>query len=110
MAVIVSIFKRTEIARFACQTPKLDIQLVAFHHGEEREMTSRRSFVLLSAAASTTRAFAPGDFWNDKKAEDWSEKDVQKLLTHSPWAKEVSVDLHMAGPGGGTGGRGGRTG
>ncbi len=62
---------------------------------------SRRVFFLLAA-----------DVWKDKKADEWSEKDVQRLLTHSPWAKEVAVEVHTAGmeSGGRSGGRGGRGG
>lgn len=75
----------------------------------------RRSFVLLSAAAGPASlramAFAPGDFWNDKQPAGWSEKDIQKLLTHSPWAKEVSADTGGVGGGSDMGGRsGGRSG
>jgi len=72
------------------------------------------------------------DFWQ-KPASEWSEKDIQKMMTNSPWAKSVSVNT--SGPatsgignaqgstgvepgasnpisegGGGGGGRGGRGG
>lgn len=48
------------------------------------------------------------DFWQTKPYTDWSEKEVQKLLTNSPWSKEVSVA--MPGGGGGAGRGGGRRG
>ncbi len=30
-----------------------------------------------------------GEFWQDKQPSDWTDKEVQKLQTKSPWAKEV---------------------
>jgi hypothetical protein len=49
------------------------------------------AFALLTLVAPGFhgRAFASSEFWNDKKPEDWSEKEIQHLLTRSPWAKEV---------------------
>lgn len=50
------------------------------------------------------------DFWQ-KPYTDWADKDLQKMLTNSPWAHTASVS--MGGPppdlggGGGGGGRGG---
>jgi hypothetical protein len=45
----------------------------------------------------TTLLFVPlafaGDFWKEKPPSEWSDKDVKKLLTNSPWAKQASVDL-----------------
>jgi hypothetical protein len=53
-------------------------------------------------------AAAPGEFWNDKPPTEWSEKDVRRLLTKSPWAKEVEPEFNMGEmggpPGGGMGG------
>jgi hypothetical protein len=36
------------------------------------------------------------DFWQVKPFTDWSDKDVQKMLTNSPWAKSIGVS--MSGP------------
>jgi hypothetical protein len=67
-------------------------------------MISRRNAILTglgSAVTITTRALA-GEFWNDKQPAEWSEKDVQRLLTRSPWAKEVAVQMNLSAmPGGG---------
>jgi hypothetical protein len=60
------------------------------------------------------------DFWQ-KPPDQWSDKDVQKMLTNSPWAREYTLSLPPgqgfgdAGGGapeggGGGGGRGGRGG
>ena len=38
------------------------------------------------------------DFWQ-KPYTEWSDKDVTKMMTDSPWAKSASVS--MGGPGGG---------
>jgi hypothetical protein len=72
-----------------------------------------RRFVLaaLGAAALPVPAFS-ADPWETDPSK-WQQKDLQKLLTDSPWARNVSVA--MGGPsvgpiGGGGGGRGGRGG
>lgn len=31
------------------------------------------------------------DSWQNRPMADWSDKDVQKILTNSPWAKVISV-------------------
>jgi hypothetical protein len=33
------------------------------------------------------------DFWNSKTFTEWNDKEIQKLLNDSPWAKKVSVAL-----------------
>lgn len=43
------------------------------------------------------------DFWQAKPYTDWSDKEVQRVETNSPWAKQVSVGLGGASPGGGSG-------
>jgi len=42
------------------------------------------------------------DFWQSKPYTEWSDKEVQKLLSNSPWSKEVVVSLG-GGSGGGSG-------
>lgn len=51
------------------------------------------------------------DVWV-KPYTEWNEKDVQKIMTDSPWAKKVSVAFEGMGGGGagGAGGGGGRGG
>ena len=67
----------------------------------------RVSFVLLL----TSTLLWAGDFWEDKEFTQWSDKDVEKLMTNSPWAKQVTVALSMGGRGGrGGGGMSGRGG
>ncbi len=77
------------------------------------------SLLLLAAASLLTAA----DFWLAKPYTEWSDKELQKLMTDSPWAKTVTItpivlptaggdapppsrDL-SSGKGGGKGGGGG---
>lgn len=93
-------------------------------------LLTRRSALALAATplgVARAWAWAPGDVWNDKQPADRSEKDIQKLLARSPWAKEVKAEFDFqgmmeemqgqggaggqgpggGGPGGGGGGMGG---
>ena len=76
-----------------------------------------KKFALLLITAAFTLWAA--DFWQSKAYTDWNEKDIQKILTDSPWAKKVNMPLEGGfggGPAGGGiaesagGGRGGRGG
>lgn len=68
------------------------------------------------AAGGFSAGVRAADFWNAKAPSDWSEKESERLLTKSPWAKEVNLPP-MSGPyagsgdanrgGGGRGGGGG---
>jgi len=31
------------------------------------------------------------DFWNEKKPPDWTEDEIQQMLTKSPWARDASI-------------------
>jgi hypothetical protein len=59
--------------------------------------------LLMFVAALTLWA---ADVWV-KPYTDWNDKDIQKIMTDSPWAKKVSVAFDGLGGGGGGGGRGG---
>jgi len=67
------------------------------------------------AGVSRLLASAPGQFWNERPASDWSEKEIEQLLSRSPWAKDAEAQFKMpggdgpqsGGPGGGGGGMGG---
>lgn len=52
----------------------------------------------LVVLAMAVLAWASSDPWKDKPFQKWDEKDVQKVLSGSPWSKIVMTD---AGPGGG---------
>src|SRR5580658_3754804 len=50
-----------------------------------------------AAACVPAWAFAPKEFWNERKPEEWTEEERQELLTKSPWAKEASTSF-FGGP------------
>lgn len=49
--------------------------------------------VIAATLAAPLGAFGKGDFWNQKQPSEWSEEEVQRLLTKSPWAKEAMVSI-----------------
>ena len=86
---------------------------------------TRRGLLMLAAGAgaqSRLRLYAASsDFWNKKEPAEWSSEEIDKLVTKSPWAKEVNAtsgamgreygaagsDPGMGGGGGGYPGGGG---
>ncbi|HSB13585.1 MAG TPA: hypothetical protein VLE22_03950 [Bryobacteraceae bacterium] len=71
---------------------------------------TRRAVLTFTAAASASlwnRLFAANsDFWNRKKPEDWSSDEIERLVTKSPWAKEVTAEFNQPERGGRGGGMG----
>ena len=61
-----------------------------------------RSMAIASLSAAALWA---ADFWESKSYTEWSEKEVGKLMTNSPWSQKVTV--YMSGGRGGAGGGGG---
>lgn len=69
----------------------------------------RRS-LFASLAATLPSPARAADPWTKPPAQ-WTEKDVQRILSDSPWSKSVSITMGGGMPmGGGRGGRGGRGG
>jgi hypothetical protein len=60
---------------------------------------TRREILMLSLAAVPALSSPGSEFWNDKKPEDWTEEEIQEMLTRSPWAKEGAVSV-FGGSGG----------
>jgi hypothetical protein len=50
------------------------------------------TFLAVVLAVNASLVWA-GDPWTDKPSNAWSKKDVEKILTKSPWARKVSLDL-----------------
>ncbi len=70
-------------------------------------MISRRACLFSGAGALLAPGFArAADPWK-KDAAEWSDKDIQQIVTKSPWAKEVTVEFKGGGQGGNWGGGGG---
>ena len=64
-------------------------------------------------------ALVAADFWEDEEFTSWSDRDVQKMLTDSPWSKQVNIVMgglreeetsRFTGDGVNFGGGGGRRG
>src|SRR5258708_5825175 len=51
----------------------------------------------LALLASSALLLTAADFWNSKSYTEWSVKDLQKIMSDSPWAKKTSV-LSLEGP------------
>ena len=51
---------------------------------------SRRTFVTGLGFTAVAYGWAK-DFWNDKKPTNWTEDEVQLMLTKSPWARDASI-------------------
>ena len=76
--------------------------------------------VLLFVPIFLGTALAAADFWEDKDFTTWSQKEVEKMLSDSPWSRKVSLhipEVSLAGRVGGlsggligTGGGAGRAG
>jgi hypothetical protein len=54
----------------------------------------------LGAVGWLTSAFpfsasAASEFWNRKKASEWSNEEIAKLTSRSPWAREVNADFEL---------------
>lgn len=72
-----------------------------------------KSWIYWAIPLVLTSAAFGADFWDSKPPAEWNEKDVAKLTTKSPWAKQVPMQFNadrMAQTGIPSGGRGGRGG
>jgi hypothetical protein len=54
---------------------------------------------MLSLAAVPALSSPAGEFWNEKKPGDWTDQEIQEMLTRSPWSKEGAVSV-FGGAGG----------
>jgi len=66
-----------------------------------------KASVLVFGGLALAATVWAGDPWKDKKPADWSDKDVQKFLTKSPWSKTVPMTFDSSGGRGGRGAGGG---
>lgn len=56
---------------------------------------TRRGFLI----AAGTNAAAQAAFWDRKKSAEWTEEEVRRILTDSPWARVTAVPLKLEKPG-----------
>src|ERR1700735_4822297 len=71
---------------------------------------TRRGLVMLAAGAipSGFRLYAANsDFWNKKEPAEWSSDEIDKLVTKSPWARQVTAASAQVSRPYATGGNGG---
>lgn len=80
---------------------------------------TRHLVLCMLAVVALVNASWAGDAWKDKKPADWSEKDMHKFMTNSPWSRTVQPSMaqmstdrgptsaNTGGWGGGPGGGGG---
>jgi hypothetical protein len=55
-----------------------------------------RRGILLAVASLRLRA-ADSEFWNRKDPSEWSADEIDRLITKSPWAKEITVLQQQSG-------------
>jgi hypothetical protein len=79
-------------------------------------MLTRRHLLKLAAVAppllENAFAWSHDDFWNSKDPAQWTDKETNQMLTHSPWAKQAAIESQgnqsrLGMPGGGGMGRSG---
>jgi hypothetical protein len=52
---------------------------------------SRVALIFLATVLIANLAFAAGEFWEKKEFSQWNQKDCQKLMEDSPWAKTLTL-------------------
>jgi hypothetical protein len=55
---------------------------------------TRRTALLIGLTSGFAPAYAPREFWNEKKPSDWTSEEIEQLLNKSPWAKEAAVSYY----------------
>ena len=57
-------------------------------NNELESMMKRTLFFFVTALFALTCLGLAGQFWEDKAYQDWTDKDVEKLLKKSPWSQK----------------------
>ena len=68
-------------------------------------MYPRNLIQLIIAGAACAALLLASDFWKTKDSTQWTDDEVNKILTSSPWAKEMTVTPQQSGMGRRGGGR-----
>ena len=53
----------------------------------------KRFTVVFPVIVMSTLALWAGDFWEEKKFTEWSDKEITKMLTKSPWVRKMDVPI-----------------
>src|SRR3954454_3212919 len=54
----------------------------------------RRDLLLMTAAFAGVRSAAASQpFWNTKESSEWSESEIDTLITSSPWAHRFNLSV-----------------
>src|SRR2546426_2053975 len=61
----------------------------------------KRPHILLLAVLLPAAAIAADDAWKSKPYQQWDTKDIQKVLTDSPWSRVVHMEAKWRGGGNG---------
>ena len=56
---------------------------------------TRRGILLIAAALRLSARNS--EFWNRKDPSEWSADEIDRLITKSPWAKEITVSQEQSG-------------
>ncbi len=54
-------------------------------------MVTRRFMATSIVCVLACAVLAAADFWEEKEFTAWSDRDVEKMMTDSPWAKRLTV-------------------
>ncbi len=69
----------------------------------DSQLTRRNLFLIAGASLAGGRLnAAPTDFWNKKPPSQWTHEEIERLITKSPWAKDVKAQ-YAAGQSSATG-------
>ncbi len=77
---------------------------------KENPVTRRTLLISLGATAAALARPSSADFWEKKPPEQWSAEEIDRLVSKSPWAKEVGAGYSPDKSGGGPWGEGAPTG
>jgi hypothetical protein len=57
------------------------------------QFTRRNLFLLTGAGIAALRPLAAGnsDFWEKRQPSEWTNEEIDRLITKSPWAKDVNA-------------------
>jgi len=55
---------------------------------------TRRTALLIGLTSGFAPAFAPKEFWNEKKPSEWTSEEIELLLHKSPWAREAAISYY----------------